>query len=347
MKHKLEYIWLDGYEPVPNLRSKTKIVDFETEPTLEQLPLWNFDGSSTRQADGSNSDCFLQPVALFPDPARVNGKLVMCEVLLPDGTPHSSNSRAAITDDDNAWFGFEQEYFLYKDGVPLGFPSAGFPAPQGEYYTGVGFKNVGDLARRIVDEHIDLCIEAGIEIEGVNAEVAKGQWEFQIFGKGAKRAADELWIARYLMLRLCEGYGVDVNFHPKPLGAEVDWNGSGMHTNFSTEQMREAGGEEYFAALMAAFAEARAEHIACYGPDNELRLTGLHETAAIDDFTYGVADRGASIRIPHSFVNNGHRGYLEDRRPNSLADPYRITGRILQTIGTVTAQTLIEDAFAA
>jgi glutamine synthetase len=347
MRHKLEYIWLDGYEPVPNLRSKTKIVDFETEPALEQLPLWNFDGSSTRQADGSNSDCFLQPIALFPDPARVNGKLVMCEVLLPDGTPHPSNSRAAITDDDNAWFGFEQEYFLYKDGVPLGFPSAGFPAPQGEYYTGVGFKNVGDLARKIVDEHIDLCIEAGIEIEGVNAEVAKGQWEFQIFGKGAKRAADELWIARYLMLRLCEGYGVDVNFHPKPLGAEVDWNGSGMHTNFSTEQMREAGGEEYFAALMAAFSEARAEHIACYGPENELRLTGLHETAAIDDFTYGVADRGASIRIPHSFVNNGHRGYLEDRRPNSLADPYRITGRILQTIGTVTAQTLIEDAFAA
>jgi glutamine synthetase len=347
MKFKLEYIWLDGYEPVPNLRSKTKIVDFETEPALEGLPLWNFDGSSTRQADGSNSDCFLQPVALFPDPARANGKLVMCEVLLPDGTPHPSNSRAAITDDDNAWFGFEQEYFLYKDGVPLGFPSAGFPAPQGEYYTGVGYKNVGDVARRIVDEHIDLCIEAGIEIEGVNAEVAKGQWEFQIFGKGAKRAADELWIARYLMLRLCEGYGVDVNFHPKPLGAEVDWNGSGMHTNFSTEQMREVGGEEYFAALMAAFSEARAEHIACYGPENELRLTGLHETAAIDEFTYGVANRGASIRIPHSFVNNGHRGYLEDRRPNSLADPYRITGRILQTIGTVTAQTLIEDAFAA
>jgi glutamine synthetase len=347
MRYKLEYIWLDGYEPVPNLRSKTKIVDFEAEPTLDQLPLWNFDGSSTRQAAGSDSDCFLQPVALFPDAGRNRGCLVMCEVLLPDGTPHPSNSRAAIPDDPDAWFGFEQEYFLYSEGAPLGFPKEGFPAPQGEYYTGVGYKNVGAVAREIVDEHIDLCTGAGIIIEGVNAEVAKGQWEFQIFGKGARHAADELWIARYLMLRLCERHGVDVNFHPKPLGADVDWNGSGLHTNFSTKHMREVGGEDYFVALMTAFADARGEHIACYGPDNDLRLTGLHETAAIDEFTYGIADRGASVRIPHSFVKSGHRGYLEDRRPNSMADPYRITGRILETIETVTAQALIEDAFAA
>jgi glutamine synthetase len=347
MKFKLEYIWLDGYEPVANLRSKTKIVDFESEPTVEQLPLWNFDGSSTRQADGSSSDCFLQPVALFPDPARNQAYLVMCEVLLPDGTPHPSNSRAAISDDTDAWFGFEQEYFLYKDGSPLGFPKEGFPAPQGEYYTGVGFKNVGDIARQIVDEHIDLCIEAGIAIEGVNAEVAKGQWEFQIFGKGARRAADELWIARYLMLRLCERYGVDVNFHPKPLGADVDWNGSGMHTNFSTRAMRTKGGLSAIQEAIERLAENHADHIACYGANLAERLTGKHETCSIHEFRGGVADRGASIRIPHSFVQDGYRGYLEDRRPNSLADPYRITGRILQTIESVTAQALIEDAFAA
>ena len=203
-KYKLEYIWLDGYDPVPNLRSKTKIESFTVAPTLEELPIWNFDGSSTRQAEGSSSDCLLQPVALFPDPARANGMLVMCEVLLPDGTPHPSNSRATIPDDPGTWFGFEQEYFLYRDGAPLGFPADGFPAPQGEYYTGVGFKNVGDVAREIVEAHIDLCLEAGINLEGINAEVAKGQWEFQIFGKGSKRAADEMWIARYLLLRLCE-----------------------------------------------------------------------------------------------------------------------------------------------
>jgi glutamine synthetase len=346
-KFKLEYIWLDGYEPTPNLRSKTKIVAFAKTPTLDELPLWNFDGSSTRQAEGSSSDCFLQPVAVFPDPARENGLLVMCEVLTPEGELHPSNSRGTIPDDPDAWFGFEQEYFLYRDGAPLGFPKEGFPAPQGEYYTGVGYKNVGDVARTIVDEHIDLCLAAGIELEGINAEVAKGQWEFQIFGKGSKRAADELWIARYLLMRLCERYGVDVNWHCKPLGAELDWNGSGLHTNFSTRYMREVGGEAYFADLMAAFDMYKHDHIAVYGPDNHLRLTGLHETQSIDKFNHGVADRGASVRVPHAFVQDGYRGYLEDRRPNSLGDPYRIAGRILQTIETVPVGIEAELAGAA
>ena len=347
MKAKLEYIWLDGYEPVPNLRGKTKIVEFDGEPTLADLPVWNFDGSSTRQAEGFSSDCLLQPVALFPDPARKNGYLVMCEVLMPDGTPHVSNSRASIPDDPDTWFGFEQEYFFYKDGRPLGFPAEGYPAPQGAYYTGVGYAAVGDVARQIVDEHIDLCLAAGIELEGINAEVAKGQWEFQIFGKGSRRAADELWIARYLMMRLCERYCIDINWHPKPLGMEHDWNGSGMHTNFSTAHMREVGGLEYFEALMDAFAEAREEHIAVYGPDNHMRLTGLHETASIDEFTYGVANRGASIRIPHSFVNSEYCGYLEDRRPNSLADPYKVAGRILTTIEGVTTSSEVRIAAVA
>jgi glutamine synthetase len=339
-KYKLEYIWLDGYEPVANLRGKTKIEEFDAFPTLEELPVWGFDGSSTKQADGSNSDCMLQPVAVFPDPARKNGALVMCEVTLPDGSPHSSNSRADIPDDPDTWFGFEQEYFLYRDGVPLGFPREGFPQPQGSYYTGVGYKNVGEIARQIVDEHLDLCLEAGINHEGINAEVAKGQWEFQIFGKGSKRAADEVWIARYLMLRLCERYRVDVNFHPKPLGMEYDWNGSGMHCNFSTKYMREVGGKEYFEALMTAFDEHKAEHIAVYGPDNHMRLTGHHETQSIDKFNYGVANRGASIRVPWSFMNNDYRGYLEDRRPNSMGDPYRIAGRILQTIQLVPTESV-------
>ncbi|MHA3770974.1 glutamine synthetase beta-grasp domain-containing protein [Verrucomicrobiota bacterium sgz303538] len=335
-KYKLEYIWLDGYEPTPNLRSKTLIKDFDAFPTLEQLPMWGFDGSSTRQAEGRSSDCLLKPVAVFPDPARKNGVLVMCEVLLPDGTPHPSNSRATIIDDEHAWFGFEQEYFLYKDGAPLGFPAGGgFPPPQGEYYTGVGYRNVGEIARDIVEEHLDLCLEAGVNHEGINAEVAKGQWEFQIFGKGSKTAADQVWIARYLLIRLCEKYGVDVNFHCKPLGKDADWNGSGMHANFSTKHMRETGGKEYFEKLMAAFDKYKNEHIAVYGPDNHLRLTGLHETQSIDKFNYGVANRGASIRIPHSFVNNDYKGYLEDRRPNSQGDPYKIASRILQTISTV------------
>ncbi len=334
-KYKLEYIWLDGYSPTPNLRGKTQIKEFEAFPTLEQLPLWGFDGSSTMQAEGHSSDCVLKPVAVYPDGARTNGALVMCEVMMPDGkTPHPTNKRATILDDEGAWFGFEQEYFFYKDGRPLGFPASGYPAPQGPYYTGVGYKNVGDVARKMVEEHLDLCLAAGINHEGINAEVAKGQWEFQIFGKGSKRAADEMWMARYLMLRLTEKYGVDIEFHCKPLG-DTDWNGSGMHANFSTKYMREVGGKEYFEKLMEAFKANRAEHIAVYGPDNHMRLTGKHETASIDTFSYGVADRGASIRVPHSFVNSAYKGYLEDRRPNSQGDPYQIASQILKTISSV------------
>jgi len=333
-KLKLEYIWLDGYKPIASLRSKTKIIDGDAASLkLADLPMWGFDGSSTQQAEGKSSDCLLKPVALYPDATKKNGFLVMSEVLLPNGTPHPTNSRATVVDDPDTWFGFEQEYFFFKDGRPLGFPTGGFPAPQGPYYTAVGYANVGDVARTIVEEHIDNCIAAGINIEGINAEVAKGQWEYQIFGKGSKSAADQMWVARYIMARVCEKYGIDVELYCKPIRG--DWNGSGMHSNFSTTHMREVGGKKYFEKLMAAFNDHRDEHIAVYGPDNHLRLTGLHETQSIDKFNYGVADRGASVRVPHSFINSGYKGYLEDRRPNSAADPYLVASRILKTISTV------------
>ena len=332
-KYKLEYIWLDGYTPVASIRGKTLVKDFDKFPSLDMLPNWGFDGSSTNQAEGHSSDCVLKPVAVYPDMTKTNGAIVMCEVMLPDGTPHPTNARATIHDEPDTWFGFEQEYFLWKDGKPLGFPKEGFPAPQGPYYTAVGYTLVGNIAREIVDTHLDICLYAGINHEGINAEVAKGQWEFQIFGKGSKRAADEVWVARYLLMRLCEKYCVDVEIHCKPI--KGDWNGSGFHSNFSTKFMREVGGKEYFEKLMAAFDKNRNEHIAVYGPDNHLRLTGLHETQSIDKFNYGVANRGASIRVPHAFVNNGYKGYLEDRRPNSAGDPYKIASRILQTINSV------------
>ena len=145
-KTKLEYIWLDGYSPTQNLRSKTLIKeDFSGE--LDDCPMWNFDGSSTKQAEGGSSDCLIKPVALFDDPCRDNSYLVMTEVLNPDGTPHVSNARALIDDDDNDfWFGFEQEYFLWdnKTNKPLGFPDhdALMDKPtQGQYYCSVGGSN--------------------------------------------------------------------------------------------------------------------------------------------------------------------------------------------------------------
>jgi len=329
-KSKLEYIWLDGYSPTQNMRSKTKIVD-DFSGKIEDCPVWSFDGSSTKQAEGNFSDCLLKPVAIYPDPAREDGFLVMNEVLKSDGTPHESNARAKIDDDDNDfWFGFEQEYFIMdvQTQLPLGFPPGGYPGPQGLYYCSVGGRNTH--GRHLVEEHADMCIEAGINIEGINQEVASGQWEFQLFAKGAKKAGDEMWVARYILDRLTEDYGYYIEYHPKPI--KGDWNGSGMHANFSNTLLRTCGSKEIYEKVCEAFRPVRKEHINVYGEFNDQRLTGLHETASIRDFSYGISDRGASIRIPIITVENGWKGWLEDRRPASNGDPYKIAGRIIQTI---------------
>ena len=214
-------------------------------------------------------------------------------------------------------------------GKPLGFPAGGYPGPQGPYYCGVGGQNV--FGRDFKDEHLDLCIAAGLNVEGTNGEVAAGQWEWQIFAKGAQSAGDEVWVARYLMERLSEKYGLYIEYHPKPLG-QLDWNGSGMHANFSNSFIRTAGSREKIEKVCEAFRPVVKEHIAVYGADNDKRLTGKHETASINDFSYGVSDRGASIRIPVYTANHGWSGYLEDRRPASNADPYKVAARIIKTV---------------
>jgi glutamine synthetase len=183
----------------------------------------------------------------------------------------------------------------------------------------------------MVEEHLDTCLEAGLNVEGINAEVATGQWEFQIFAKGAKAAGDQVWVARYLLERIGEKYGIAINWHCKPLG-NLDWNGSGMHANFSNELLRTCGSKEIYEQICEGFRPFVKEHIEVYGPDNHLRLTGKHETAAITDFKFGVSDRGASIRIPIGTVEKGWKGWLEDRRPNSAADPYKVAARIIKTV---------------
>ena len=315
-KAKLEYIWLDGYKPTANLRSKTKIMQ-NFDGKLESCPMWAFDGSSTRQAEGGSSDCLLKPVAIYPDPVRRNGFLVMNEVLNPDGSPHESNGRATIDDDDDDfWFGFEQEYFLWnpETNLPLGFPKD--QTPQGQFYCSVGGKNT--FGREIMDRHLDICLDAGINVEGTNAEVAA-------------KAGDEMWIARYLLERLAEEYGLAIEYHPKPLGA-TDWNGSGMHANFSNTTLRTCGSKERYEEICEAFRPVVKEHIEVYGAYNDQRLTGDHETQSINEFSYGVSDRGASIRIPIMTVEMGYKGWLEDRRPASNGDPYKIAARIIKTV---------------
>lgn len=333
-KAKLEYIWLDGYQPTQSLRSKTMVVsDFSGK--LEDCKMWSFDGSSTEQATGDDSDCLLKPVALYPDPSRGmdNCWLVMTEVMKADGTAHPSNGRATINDDDeDFWFGFEQEYFLWDPDTdrPPGFPPGGYPGPQGPYYCSVGAKNA--FGRAIVDEHLEMCLQSDINVEGINAEVAAGQWEFQVFAKGAAKAGDETWVARYILERIAEKYGLAIEWHPKPLG-ELDWNGSGMHANFSNEVMRTCGDKATFEKICQAFdGDNIPKHIDVYGAHNDQRLTGAHETQAINQFSFGVSDRGASIRIPIGTVEDGWKGRLEDRRPASNADPYKVAAAIVSTV---------------
>ena len=328
----LEYVWLDGYKPAPTLRSKIKIIDRYCSHVAE-VPTWGFDGSSTQQAQGSNSDCILKPVRLYDSPFETD-QIVLCEVFNADGTPHISNTRNKIEsiNQKEYWFGFEQEYTLMKNDRPLEWPEdvTMYPKEQGDYYCGVGASNIGSLGRMIMHEHTKNCLTAGVSIHGTNAEVMLGQWEYQVFGRGAKKAADNAWMARYILYRTAEKHNVDVNIEPKPI--KGDWNGNGMHTNFSNEMMRSVGGEVYIKSLCDKFKPTHEQHIADYGSKNDERLTGLHETQHIGKFSYGISDRGASIRIPMALAQNNWKGYLEDRRPSGNADPYKVTNRILITL---------------
>jgi len=324
-----KYIWLDGYTPEQNLRSKIQVAEgYGILSENDGPPIWSFDGSSTQQAEGGESDCVLKPVS---DYKMKNHTLVMCEVLNSDHTPHNSNYRTECKAfiGDEWWFGFEQEYFFYQDGEPLGWKKDEEPAPQGQYYCAVGSENVA--GREISERHLKACLDAGIQITGTNAEVALGQWEYQCFGKGVK-AGDDLWVSRYLLYEIAEEYGVNIVLHPKPKVG--DWNGSGMHANFSNEEMRTTGSEQLMNELCEKLGARHEEAIKEYGSDNDMRLTGLHETQNINDFSYGISDRGASIRIPIYTVEHDWNGYLEDRRPASNADPYRIMAHIVETLET-------------
>ncbi len=331
-KIKAEYIWIDGHKPTAKLRSKTKVIDGPIN-SLEDIPVWGFDGSSTMQAVGKDSDCMLKPVYFVPDPIRGIGNiLVMNEVCSSDGSVHESNTRAHLVKvaetykDHEPWFGIEQEYTFFVGRSPLGWPEGGYPAPQGPFYCGVGADEV--FGRDIVEEHLDACLDAGIALSGINAEVMPGQWEFQIGPLGATDAADQLWLARWLLYRIAEEYGVNATLHPKPVSG--DWNGAGAHTNFSTKAMRENGGIKVIEAACEALGKKHEDHIVVYGAHNEERLTGLHETCSIHEFRYGVSDRGASVRIPMATANDGH-GYLEDRRPAANMDPYEVCAALIET----------------
>jgi len=326
-----EYIWIDGTN---TLRSKTKTLSKKVS-SVDDLSEWNFDGSSTEQAPGSNSDVYLRPVVYYPDPFRQGDNiLVMCETWNHDGTPNKFNYRhdAAKLMEAHAkhetWFGLEQEYTLLgPDGWPYGWPKGGYPGPQGPYYCGVGTNRV--FCRDIVEAHYKACLYAGVSISGINAEVMPAQWEYQVGPCVGIDLGDQLWMSRFLLARVSEEFGAVVTFNPKPIPG--DWNGAGLHTNVSSKEMRADGGLKVIHDSMKKLEARHLEHMKVYGVGNELRMTGKHETSSIDKFTWGDANRGASVRIPRQCVKDG-KGYFEDRRPASNGDPYQITGIIIETM---------------
>ena len=342
-----EYIWLDGASPTQELRSKTRMLYHQDNRTIDSFPQWNFDGSSTWQALGRSSDCLLRPVFFTKDPVRDTGDhyLVLCEVLDADGTPHSSNKRAPLhkimekAAGQDPYIGFEQEYTLFTGELesekwPMGWPKGGYPTSQGPFYCGIGAGRV--YGRGIVEEHALACEKAELNLYGINAEVMLAQWEFQIGYRGEDEPSDpltmsdHLWMARYLLHRIAEEYGISVSFSNKPV--DGDWNGAGMHTNFSTQATRSKdGGLDAINKAVKNLGETHMEHIKHYGAGLEDRLTGLHETCHISEFKSGVSNRGASIRIPVGTHLNGC-GYLEDRRPGANADPYVVSALLLDAI---------------
>ena len=340
-----EYIWMDGATPTQKLRSKARVLKLKPfkELKLSDFPDWGFDGSSTWQAPGNDSDLTLKPVRFIKDPVRGEDHyLVMCEVFKPDGTAHSTNTRAALrkvleagAGKEDPWFGVEQEYTLFKNRTPLGWPDKGYPAPQGPFYCGVGADEV--FGRELVEKHFQCCVQSGLMIFGVNAEVMPGQWEFQIGYRGVEgesadplTVSDHVWLARHLLYRLGEEFKITATLDNKPV--KGNWNGAGQHTNFSIKSMRDPKtGKAVIEKSLSLLSKKHKEHIEVYGHGLSDRLTGLHETCHIDEFRHGVGDRGASLRIPLHVSKKGY-GYLEDRRPGANADPYQVSARILKTI---------------
>jgi glutamine synthetase len=330
-KVQAEYIFIDADGDV---RSKCRTVPAD-KATVGVLPDWNYDGSSTEQAPGEDSEVIIKPRAVFKDPFRGGDNiLVLTDTYTPGGTPLPTNTRCNAAEvfesrpGQTPWFGLEQEYTLFNldKTTPLGWPAGGYPGPQGPYYCGAGADR--SYGRAISDAHYKACLFAGIEISGTNAEVMPGQWEYQIGPSVGIDAGDQLMISRYILKRVCEDFGVHVTLDPKPISG--DWNGAGCHTNFSTEKMRKAGGLSEIESAIKKLGAKHDEHIAAYGEGNERRLTGKYETADIKTFSYGVANRGCSIRIPRATDTEGC-GYLEDRRPSSNCDPYIVTSKIFNT----------------
>lgn len=339
MKIILEYVWLDGRL---HLRSKYKTVDWnlDREFGLQDVPLWNYDGSSTYQANIAQSEVLLVPVASYRNPFfqdRVEPSfLVLCDtyteintIRVPTATNHRQLALQRFQHEPQLvpWFGIEQEYFMMDSSGhnPMAFENNMAPLRQGDYYCGVGAQFIQQ--RALVEQHYQYCLYAGLLIGGVNAEVAPSQWEYQIGPCTGIDSGDQVWMSRYILQKVGEKFTVPISFYPKPM--PNPWNGSGLHTNFSTVLTRAPGGLTMIENYVNQLQPFHEEHLAVYG-DNSQRLNGECETSDPRVFTCGYGHRGCSVRIPRDTVQR-QSGYFEDRRPASDADPYQVTGILYRT----------------
>lgn len=327
----LEYIWIDGNKEI---RSKTRIVYISASISLndisfDDIPNWSFDGSSTFQANihEGNTEILLYPIRFVRDPLRKspNSFAVLCECrnIFSVNEPISTNTRTQAKkifesfSHIEPWFGLEQEYYLE---CPLFFKEK---LGQQYYCTSVSYCST---EKTIVEEHLQACLYAGLKISGINAEVGPGQWEFQIGPSDGIDVSDSLYFARFFLERIAEKYNYHVSYHPKP---DSNLSGSGCHINFSTFDMRSDNGLKYIEKAINNLSLCHQELLKYYGSFNDQRLTGFHETASIDKFSYGIGTRNTSIRIGvETFLSK--KGYFEDRRPAANIDPYLATSMLLK-----------------
>jgi glutamine synthetase len=332
----IEYIWLGGFG---HIRSKTRTIEIQKEPTsVTDIPKWDFNGLRTYQSQQEEEgDIVLVPVSLYNDPFRGGeNKLVLCETYHLTGEPTFSNFRhfaAKLFNEDNIreydpWFGIEQEYILVKYiGTeikwPFGWTPGEFPKGNDEFYCANG--DHLSFGRPIIEAHFKACLYSGVDIYGINSEFLPSQWEFQVGTSRGIKSADDLILARFILIRIAEAYDISISFEAKLF---KDWCGSGGHTNFSCKETRAPGGLDIIIQKhMPKLEKYHKECIALYGEGNKARLMGMYDAPDIDNFEYGIMNRRASIRIPQK-TNDEMKGFYEDRRPAANLDPYIVMSLI-------------------
>ena len=317
----LEYIWLDSdYE----FRTKTKVFPYkyDTMPVLEDIPIWNFDGSSTGQAPSDGiTEVILKPVCLTQNPfIGENSYLVLCQTMNSYNEPIETNKcyeamkllKSPDVENLEIWFGVELEFFFES------IEGKDYMGPQGKYYCGLGQVDYNE--RKIMETLVKYCQKANIPISGFNQEVAPHQWEYQIGPINATWAPHGVYLSRYILDRISEMFDKRTIWHPKPYSG--DYNGSGCHVNMSSQLTRDDEGLTHIYKVLKVIEADHTNFIENYtGKNNNLRLTGAHETSDPFKFTYSEGGRGSSIRIPTQVMSDGY-GYFEDRRPGSSINYY-------------------------